>query len=51
MEKPSRLTVFGPHIYWIDPPQELIERADKDGGSNRVIVQSRVSQVSFWFFI
>ncbi|XP_055957563.1 low-density lipoprotein receptor-related protein 4 [Patella vulgata] len=39
---PFGLTVYGKYIYWTDWQTERIERADKDTGTNRHLVQSNL---------
>ena len=35
------LAVLGPHLYWVDPAQQLIERVDKHTGQEPRTVVSR----------
>ena len=36
------LAVLGPHLYWVDPKQQWIERVDKHTGQQLVHVVSRI---------
>ena len=40
---PMGLTVLGPHLYWIDRQQDLIERVEKNTGAGRTKILARVS--------
>uniref|UniRef100_UPI00358F8E53 low-density lipoprotein receptor-related protein 6 isoform X1 n=1 Tax=Myxine glutinosa TaxID=7769 RepID=UPI00358F8E53 len=43
---PMGLTVLGPHLYWIDRQQDLIERVEKNSGAGRTKILARVSSLT-----
>lgn len=44
--QPVGLAVLGPHLYWADRQQQLIERVDKATGDRRTRVQGRVPHLT-----
>uniref|UniRef100_A0A8C5BIR2 EGF-like domain-containing protein n=1 Tax=Gadus morhua TaxID=8049 RepID=A0A8C5BIR2_GADMO len=44
--QPVGLTVYGPHLYWIDRQQQMIERIDKTTREGRTKIQARIATLS-----
>jgi len=46
LQEPSAVAVIGQHVYWVDKHAKMVERADKETGRERLIVKTRLTQLT-----
>ena len=46
LQVPVSVALLGRHVYWVDDSAGTVERADKQTGAGRVVVRTRLSQLT-----